>query len=94
MNWLDWDLNPHSLNSKRNTQPSSQSSKCKFSCPDYKSSFIGKTERTLFERTKQHVTRADSAIKGHVDNCVNMKHLFSTNNLILNDVNHCQPTFF
>ena len=52
MNWLDWDLNPHSLNSKRNTQPSSQSSKCKFSCPDYKSSFIGKTERTLFERTK------------------------------------------
>ena len=49
--------------------------------------YIGKTERTLFERTKEHETRADSAIKGHFDNCLNVKHLFSINNLILNDVN-------
>ena len=33
------------------------------------------------------VTRADSAIKGHFDNCLNVKHLFSINNLTLNDVN-------
>ena len=32
-------------------------------------------------------TRADSAIKGHPDNCSNVEHLFSINNLILNDAN-------
>ena len=58
-----------------------------FSCPDCESSYIWKTEQTLFERTKEHVTRADSAIKGHLDNCLNVEHLFSINNLILNDVN-------
>ena len=42
---------------------------------------------TLFERTKEHKTRADSAIKGHLDNCSNVEHLFSINNLMLNDVN-------
>ena len=57
-----------------------------FSCPGCESSYIGKTDRTLFERTKEHVTRADSAIKGHFDNCLNVKHLFSINNLTLNDV--------
>ena len=50
-------------------------------------SFIGKTEQTLFERTKEYVTRVDSAIKGHLDNCLNVEHLFSINNLLLNDVN-------
>ena len=58
-----------------------------FSCPGCEYSYIGKTEQTLFERTKEHVTRADSAIKGHLDNCLNLEHLFSINNLILNDVN-------
>ena len=58
-----------------------------FSCPGFESFYIGKTERTLFERTKKHVTRADSAIKGHLDNCLNMEHLFFINNLILNGVN-------
>ena len=57
------------------------------SCPGCESSYIGKTERTFFERTKEHVTRPDSAIKGHIDNCLNVEHLFSINNLILNDVN-------
>ena len=32
------------------------------------------TERTPFERTKEHVTRADSAIKVHLNNCSNVKH--------------------
>ena len=58
-----------------------------FSCPGCEYSYIRKTEQTLFERTKEHVTRADSAIKGHLDNCLNVEHLFSINNLILNDVN-------
>ena len=41
-----------------------------FSCPSCESSYIGKTEQTLFERTKEQVTRADSVIKEHFDNCV------------------------
>ena len=47
-----------------------------FSCPCCESSYIGKTEQTLFERTKQHLTRADSAIKGLLDNCSNAENLF------------------
>ena len=58
-----------------------------YSCPGCESSYIGKTERTLFERTKEHVTRTDSTIKGHFDNCSNVEHLFSINNLMLSDVN-------
>ena len=58
-----------------------------FSCPGCESSYVGKTEQTLVEITKEHVTRANSAIKGHLDNCLNLEHLFSINNLILNDVN-------
>ena len=45
-----------------------------FSCPGCESSYIGKTERTFFERTKEHVTRADSVIKRHLDNCSNVEH--------------------
>ena len=58
-----------------------------FSCSGCEPSYIGKTEQTLFERTKKHVTRVDSAIKGHLDNCLNVEHLFPINSLILNDVN-------
>ena len=58
-----------------------------FSCPGCESSYFGKTERTLFERTKEHVTRADSAIKRHLDNCSNVEHLFSINDFVLNDAN-------
>ena len=54
-----------------------------FSCPGCESSYIGKTERALSERTKEHVTRVDSAIKGHLDNGLNVEHLFSINNLIM-----------
>ena len=32
-----------------------------FSCPGCASSYVGKTQRTLFKRIKEHVTRADSA---------------------------------
>ena len=56
-------------------------------CPGCESSYTGKTERTLLERTKGYVTRADSAIKGQHDNSSNLEHLFSVNNLILHDVN-------
>ena len=35
-----------------------------FSCLGCESYYTGKTERTLFERINEHVTRPDSAIKG------------------------------
>ena len=39
----------------------------------------------FLERRKEHVTRADLAIKVHFDNYLNVEHLFSMNNLIVND---------
>ena len=59
---------------------------CQFPCPGWESSYIGKTERTLFERIKEHVTRADSVIKGHLDK-LKVKYLFSIHSWVLNDVN-------
>ena len=58
-----------------------------FSNPGCESSYSVKTEWALFGRTKEHVTRADTSIKGHLDNCLSVKHLFFINNVILNDVN-------
>ena len=39
-----------------------------FLCPSCESFYIRKTERTIFERTKEHVALADSAIKRYLDN--------------------------
>ena len=58
-----------------------------FSCPGCESSYTGKTERTLFERTKEQVTRVESEIKGRLDNCLNVEHLVFISNLILNVIN-------
>lgn len=58
-----------------------------FDCPGCNSSYIGKTERTLFERTYEHASRADSTVKLHIDNCVGCEHIFSINNMFSNDVN-------
>ena len=60
---------------------------CQFSCPGCESSYTGKTERTLFERTKEQVTRVESEIKGRLDNCLNVEHLVFISNLILNVIN-------
>ena len=40
-----------------------------FSCCGCEFSYMEKTEQTLFERRKEHVTCADSAINGCLDNC-------------------------
>ena len=49
---------------------------------------LKKTERTMFERTKEHVTRGNSTIKGHFDNFSNKEHLYFTHNLIMNHFNN------
>lgn len=38
-------------------------------CPGCESSYITKAEQTIFQRTKEHVTREESVIKIHLDNC-------------------------
>lgn len=50
---------------------------------------VVKTGRTLFERTKEHVPGANSAINGHLHNYSNVEHLLSIDNLILNVANMC-----
>ena len=47
-----------------------------FSCRGCESSYIGNTEQTFLQITKEHVTHAYSAIKRHLDNYSNVKHLF------------------
>ena len=42
----------------------------KFVCPGCGASYIGKTERTLFERTAEHGwSDKNSAVKIHLDSC-------------------------
>ena len=57
-----------------------------FTCPGCSASYIGLTRRTLFQRTKEHASREESAIRSHLDDCLNCEHLFSINNMFLNDV--------
>ena len=57
-----------------------------FTCPGCSASYIGLTKRTLFQRTKEHASRDESAIRKHLDNCSNCEFLFSLNNMFSNDV--------
>ena len=57
-----------------------------FTCPGCSASYIGLTKRTLFQRTKEHASRNESAIRMHLDDCSNCEHLFSLNNMFSNDV--------
>ena len=57
-----------------------------FTCPGCSATYIGLTVRTLFQRTKEHASREESAIRNHLDECLNCEHLFSINNLFSNDV--------
>ena len=57
-----------------------------FCCPGCSSAYIGKTDRTLFIRTKEHATRSDHVINNHIENCGNCLHLFSLFNMYNDDV--------
>lgn len=58
-----------------------------FVCPGCNKSYIGKTERTLHERTQEHSSRDDSAIKQHMDYCMGCEHIFSIHNMFHDDAN-------
>ena len=62
----------------------------RFTCPGCSSAYIGKTDRTLFIRTKEHATRQDHTVKQHIDNCSNVEHLFNMFNVFNDDVNKRQ----
>ena len=48
----------------------------KYACPGCNSSYIGKTENTLFNRTKEHGwSQKDSAISKHFGTCQAWKHI-------------------
>ena len=56
-----------------------------FTCPCCNSSYIGKTERTLYERTMEHARDKDSAICYHLNNCEKYQHLLSLFNFPCNN---------
>ena len=54
----------------------------KFSCPGCSHSYIGKTDRCLYTRLKEHSTSTDSEIFKHINSCEHFSYL--TNMLTLN----------
>ena len=56
-----------------------------FRCPGCQSCYIGKTDRTLFERTREHCFK-DSAIASHIDECTHFKHIIDIHNIHNDDV--------
>ena len=52
-----------------------------FTCPGCNESYIGKTERNLNTRLKEHLDPARSAISKHLNDCDNANYLININNL-------------
>ena len=52
-----------------------------FTCPGCNESYIGKTERNLHTRLKEHLDPAKSAISKHLTDCDNADYLINFNNL-------------
>ena len=79
-------------NTKDKTPLLSQSSLVyKFTCPGCSSSYVGKTERTLFERTEEHAYPSkkkndQSAIFEHLSTCTHYDHIWDLFNLNIHDV--------
>ena len=59
-----------------------------FSCPGCDAKYIGKTERTLFERTNEHSwTDKNSAIKKHIDCCPGFQHILDIKSIDISSLN-------
>ena len=48
-----------------------------FSCPGCRSTYIGKTDRCLYTRLKEHSTRENSEINSHINCCEHFQHIKS-----------------
>ena len=83
---------PFYKNTKDKTTLLSQSSLVyKFTCPGCSSSYVGKTDRTLFERTEEHAYPSkkkndQSAIFEHLSTCTHYDHIWDLFNLNINAV--------
>ena len=63
----------------------------RYTCPGCNSAYVGKTDNTMFNRTKQHGwTQSDSAIRKHFDHCEAWKDIvgmFQTGGLEIDKMN-------
>ena len=51
-------------------------------CPGCNSNYIGKTDKTLYERTKEHAwTDKESAMRNHLQNCAHIHHMYGILNM-------------
>ena len=49
-----------------------------FMCPGCKANFVGKIERTLFERNVEHAwSDKDSVVNIHLNDCNDVQHMFN-----------------
>ena len=64
------------LSSKEKTPKQYQSSVVySFSCPGCLQSYIGKTDRCLYTRIKEHATCPNSEVHNHINSCEQFQHL-------------------
>ena len=59
----------------------------KFQYPGCKSTYIGKTDRTLYERTNEHGTLTESTIYQHLNSCASFLHIRELHHIFIDDVN-------
>ena len=64
-----------------------QSSVYKFTCPGCQASYIGKTDRCLYTRIKEHAYSKNSEIYNHINTCEHFLHIQSLINLPSNICN-------
>ena len=51
---------------------------CEFTCPGCGANYVGKTEKTLYERCAQQAwSDQNSTVKNHLHRCVDVQHLFN-----------------
>ena len=54
-----------------------------FVCPEYSPNYVGKTEKTLFERNVEHTwSDKDSFVNIHINECNGVQHIFNIAKLV------------
>ena len=87
---VNWDTTTtNTFVSKKDKTPKKSLSSVvyKFSCPGCSHSYIGKTDRCLYTRFKEHTTSTDSEIFKHINSCEHFSYLTNMLTLILTNHN-------
>ena len=77
INWRTTNYNCFSSCKDKTPDEYKSSVVYEFSCPVCRSSYIGKTDRCLYTRIKEHSTRENSEIYAHVNSCEHFQHIKS-----------------